>query len=307
MKSMWIALFTAGALLAQSSAEIEQRKLEDRKKLDAAKHAAEAAFVLNEEVIGTAGGRIETRKIVMGSQTMEFVSAMNVGATLKGAPYSAEAVTETTQTLYDGNRITQKSSAQQYRDSEGRERREEGSAMNMVFISDPVAKASYTLHPATMTAEKSSPLEKTFFFAPTAGKAVFTAAVPATMGTAGPGMVTEFRNSSGGTPQEEDLGTRLFDGVQAQGTRITSTIAAGEIGNDRPIEIVDERWYSPELQLTVMTRHADPRAGETVYKLTNIQRLEQVRSLFEVPRSYSIVEPANNVLKSRVTILKKEE
>jgi hypothetical protein len=91
--------------------------------------------------------------------------------------------------------------------------------------------------------------------------------------------------------KQEDLGTRTVEGVQAQGTRSTRTIAAGEIGNARPIEIVDERWYSPDLQLTVMTRHSDPREGETVFRLTNIQRIEQVRSLFEVPSGYTVNDP----------------
>ncbi|MEP6960612.1 MAG: hypothetical protein ABI995_00935, partial [Acidobacteriota bacterium] len=64
----------------------------------------------------------------------------------------------------------------------------------------------------------------------------------------------------------------------------------GQVGNERPIEIIDERWYSSELQMTVMTRHADPRTGENIYRLNNIQRLEQVPSLFEIPRSYDIVQ-----------------
>ena len=56
------------------------------------------------------------------------------------------------------------------------------------------------------------------------------------------------------------------------------------------IEIVSERWYSPELQLVVMTRHSDPRFGETTYKLTNINRTEPAKSLFEVPSDYTIKE-----------------
>jgi hypothetical protein len=94
------------------------------------------------------------------------------------------------------------------------------------------------------------------------------------------------------TPQTagkgEDLGTRMIEGVEAKGTRNTVTIPAGEIGNDRAIDIVDERWYSSELQLAVLTRHLDPRSGETTYKLVNIQRLEQVRSLFELPADYTV-------------------
>ncbi|HKR61036.1 MAG TPA: hypothetical protein VJS64_15055, partial [Pyrinomonadaceae bacterium] len=72
--------------------------------------------------------------------------------------------------------------------------------------------------------------------------------------------------------------------------RATITIPAGEIGNERPLEIVSERWYSAELQAVVMTRHTDPRFGETTYKLTNISRTEPDHSLFEVPAGFTMKE-----------------
>jgi hypothetical protein len=88
----------------------------------------------------------------------------------------------------------------------------------------------------------------------------------------------------------ESLGNQTFEGVIAEGTRSTLTIPAGEIGNTLPIEIVDETWYSPELQIMVMTRHRDPRSGETIYRLNNINRSEPDRSLFEVPPDYTVSE-----------------
>jgi len=90
--------------------------------------------------------------------------------------------------------------------------------------------------------------------------------------------------------QKESLGNQTIEGVQAEGTRFTTTIPAGEIGNEQPIEIVSESWFSPELQTVVMTRHSDPRTGETTYRLTNINRSEPARSLFEVPSDYTIQE-----------------
>jgi hypothetical protein len=101
-----------------------------------------------------------------------------------------------------------------------------------------------------------------------------------------------FRRTGGPNANEkkEDLGKQTIEGVEAEGARTTVTIPAGEIGNERPIEIVSERWYSPELQLVVMTRHSDPRQGETTYKLTNINRTEPAKSLFEVPSDYTIKE-----------------
>jgi len=88
----------------------------------------------------------------------------------------------------------------------------------------------------------------------------------------------------------ESLGQQDIEGVQAEGEKTIITIAAGEIGNERPIEIVSERWYSPELQVVVMSKNTDPRFGENTYRLINIVRTEPARSLFEVPAGYRIEE-----------------
>jgi hypothetical protein len=76
--------------------------------------------------------------------------------------------------------------------------------------------------------------------------------------------------------------------MNTEGTRITRTIPAGEIGNEQPITIVSERWYSADLQMDVKSTHTDPRFGTTTYTLTNIQRMEPAASLFAVPSDYSI-------------------
>jgi TonB family protein len=95
-------------------------------------------------------------------------------------------------------------------------------------------------------------------------------------------------HGGGDRAKSESLGKQLVEGVEAEGTRTTVTIPAGQIGNDRAIEIVNERWYSPELQTVVTTRASDPRFGETVYRLTNIDRSEPAKSMFEVPPEYTI-------------------
>jgi hypothetical protein len=92
------------------------------------------------------------------------------------------------------------------------------------------------------------------------------------------------------TRRLESLGVQTFEGVQADVTRLTLTIPAGAEGNDGPLEIVSERWFSPELQIVVMARQSDPRVGEMVYRLTNIARSEPVRSLFEAPADFKLVE-----------------
>lgn len=88
----------------------------------------------------------------------------------------------------------------------------------------------------------------------------------------------------------EDLGKQTIEGVVCEGKRTTMTIPAGEIGNERPIETISEHWYSPELQVTVMTKTSDPRFGETSYRLQNIIRNEPSPSLFQIPSDYTVNE-----------------
>lgn len=196
------------------------------------------------------------------------------GKIIKGAPYSASIVTENIQVLADGTRITNKSEGRFFRDGEGRTRLERtltiagpfvisGEAPKMVFIYDPVAGVNYMLDEANRIARKFAPSG-----APPVGQA----------------------SLGGGHEKTESLGKQTIEGVETEGVRTTVTISVGQIGNDRPIEIVSERWEATELKVVVLSKHKDPRLGEVIYKLTNIQRNEQLRSLFEVPAGYRTVE-----------------
>lgn len=89
--------------------------------------------------------------------------------------------------------------------------------------------------------------------------------------------------------RKESLGKRTIEGIEVDGSRLVFTIAAGEIGNIREILIVEESWYSPELQMTVMMKRSDPRVGETTWQLTNINRNEPDHSLFQIPADYRVV------------------
>ena len=75
------------------------------------------------------------------------------------------------------------------------------------------------------------------------------------------------------------------------GRRRRGPIPAGQIGNDKPIEIVSERWYSPDLMLVVCSRHADPRSGERIYRLEDIKRDEPPADVFKVPADYETRGP----------------
>ena len=249
--------------------------------------------------------------------------------TAKGAPFSAEAVTEFLQTLADGNRIARRTVVRIYRDGEGRVRRETlkaDGAVQTITIADPVSDTHLVLDPEARTAyqagrrafaggmaprevERRKELEVEARRRtgepppppPAAPPAVPAAAVPPPP-PAAPPPGTRMRVSASGSGdrvQSENLGSRTIDGVRARGTRTTTIIPAGAIGNDQPIRIVSEEWFSEDLQVLVQTRHSDPRSGETTYTLTNIVRAEPDRSLFEVPSDYSLNVPTKLELRSR--------
>lgn len=87
-----------------------------------------------------------------------------------------------------------------------------------------------------------------------------------------------------------DLGTREFDGVRAEGKLRSYEIPAGEVGNRNPITVADETWYSPELQVTVYSKHSDPRSGDYIYRLEGLKRGEPDAALFTVPSDYKVRE-----------------
>ncbi|MDT4966274.1 MAG: hypothetical protein QOJ64_1011 [Acidobacteriota bacterium] len=314
-KRFHLGIFIALALLAAGAvAQAQQTPLPEKST------SKPGDLIIFEREIGgpQPGTRIRT-PLPSGDDTMVFLSSeMSFdGKVVKGAPYSADAITESTRTLSDGNRIKSKTTASIYRDSEGRTRRDQelgavgpwamaGEPQQTVFINDPVTGVNYVLDPRTHTARKMAPFrisihpgegtgapEGSSKVAVEVEQQVFTARLPAPHGGGAP--MQEFHINTGPAKGEtESLGKQTIEGVVADGTRTTSTIPAGEVGNEQPIKIVWEKWYSPELQTVVMTRHSDPFVGETTYRLTNIVRGEPARSLFEVPADYTIKELPTN-------------
>lgn len=278
---------------------------------------------------------------------------------VKNAPFSADAVSESVQTLGDGNRIVNSSTGKLHRNSEGRFRREIGSGTGSGFalgfygasvndffggpavtLLDPVAGFRYQLDLNLKTARQNallptivSPRKKLAAAsgqkdnvppADDATKAQMDALKLQMEGmkgqmdgvkghmeamkehlkgvarVSGQAMTYEFSKNHGGTvfapltkqryeSRTDNLGTQNIEGVEAEGTRTTTTIPAGAIGNDRPIEIVYERWYSNDLQLVVMSKNTDPRFGEQTYRLTNINRTEPDPALFTVPTGFRLI------------------
>jgi hypothetical protein len=303
-------------------------------------------------------------------KVLSEISVTSSNKIVKGSPFSAEAVSETTQTLADGNRIVRRWTEKLYRSSEGKFRREgsgiPGSAFGSVIatgsgvtILDPVGGARYTLDengktartftlrtpapvivgsqisaelkqkieaaaradggpiilnsdgstadvtiPAVKAAEFKAKADefkkKTEEFRMRADEIKAAVAQTAIMAVPAIPVMPTVGNSKWDT-RTEQLGMQNFEGVDAEGTRTITTIPADAIGNERPIEIVYERWYSKELDMIVFSRHFDPRFGEQTYRLTNINRSEPDPSLFQVPTSYRIVNQTRTTVAPRAT------
>ena len=211
---------------------------------------------------------------------------MHGGQVVKGAPFSATATSETTQTLQDGSQIHRSTQISMFRDSQGRSRHEatftgfarlqtSGAPKKMISISDPVAGTRFVLDNEQKVAHK-------MVFHLHSG----TTDAATNRGTKRESRIAE--EEASGLLKKESLGTQTINGVVAEGTRTTRTIPAGQIGNDKALQIVSDRWYSPDLQIVVKSTRTDPWSGTTTYTVTNIQRTEPAATLFTVPSDFTV-------------------
>jgi hypothetical protein len=254
--------------------------------------------------------------VTKGAMVGLSVDAMDA-APVRGAPFCASITTEHTQLFADGNRIHTTDASTLCRDSEGRTRREAGLNLlgaaaqkptaKLITILDPVAGSRYVLDSDSKTAHKMPvPSLKPGAIGGEAGtnaafekgERVMVYHTEGGPGPGGPGPDTFFKQvfvrkgaqADGPAPATENLGDQTIDGIHATGTRITTTIPAGKMGNEQPITVTSERWFSPELKITVMTKHNDPWAGELKTQFTNVNTAEPDASLFAVPADYKVVE-----------------
>jgi hypothetical protein len=219
-----------------------------------------------------------------------------------------------------------------YRDAIGRTRREEtlaaigpwaasGTPPMMITIQDPASGVNYFLDPQLKIAAKipapppgEGPMEigsvRSFHASGPAEGGPSTASVSIASGPGAQGVVAVEQGQPtvvGFGPgvlagmqadeKSESLGEETIAGVSADGTRSTTVIPANTIGNERPLEISKERWYSPELQIVLRSKQDDPRFGETTYKVTKLDRSDPPSSLFEVPPGYKLQEPKPTIIR----------
>jgi hypothetical protein len=240
--------------------------------------------------------------------------------TVKSAPFSADLITDIVQLLPNGNKVTRQTVINLHRDKEGRTRIEhtkvpptsmvDNLAMyKIIVISDPVSKQTFNLQPSSRTAYKTPRIDLTprrRAAARSATSGTNTNSKNATgQGSVGGANTSQEKpvntpppqnspaNDTGAQKSEnrkESLGVEVIEGIEAEGTRTVQTIPAGVAGNKGPIEIIDEKWFSPALKMFILIKHSETGKGETTHRLTNIFRSEPDSSLFRVPSDYTIRE-----------------
>jgi hypothetical protein len=190
-----------------------------------------------------------------------------------GRPFSGTEIHSSTQTLSDGTHVEHQDRGTVARDEKGRLRIDSGDSSVLV---DPVGGFTYTLHPAGKTYEK---------------QAIPAQASTYVVGHAGNRTSVEYTTGTPRTKAQtmtEDLPPQMMNGLNVRGSRLTTTVSAGAMGNDREFKIVNERWYSDDLQVLVKSTNNDPRFGVSSYELTNITQAAANGALFQVPVDYTL-------------------
>jgi hypothetical protein len=221
----------------------------------------------NEEVMHAPSGGSVTR-----------ISSISVPP-IPNAPFTATVNTEWTRKLEDGATMTTHNQRIIARDGSGRvfeERRNFTPASEppapmawQLEYADPQTHVIYRCHPANRSCNLGD------YFAP----AKLTPPPPA--GDFGGGKMFVSRVA---------LGTDTVGGLEAIGSRETTTLAAGAMGNDRPVETVKEFWYSPQLGINLIEKRQDPKSGTQKFEVDNIQLGEPDAKFFDLPPNYEVID-----------------
>lgn len=223
---------------------------------------------------------------IVSYSTAGFIAA--TGGGLTGEPYTANRKTTRVQTLANGTTISHETTVKEARDSNGKTYRESRPELSanaaetdfvMVHITDPANRVMINWNSRSKQASIiHMPEPNQIRPVPTMAQAP---QVEAPIRQLGNNQVE---------PQIERLGSKMINGVNAEGTRITRIIPAGKQGNDQPIIVVREAWRSPDLHIVVQEMDNDPRSGVTTVELTDLEQGEPNPALFQIPEGYTVSE-----------------
>src|SRR6266481_7803902 len=194
---------------------------------------------------------------------------------VSGLPFSAKIELELVNQLQDGTLITHKTYNLDARDHLGRTRNEARNWINPVEGAEPRLTRIELYDPSTRTRTNLFPLTKT------ARQWTVGSPVP----TAAPSAQTAFSKPE---TSKENVGSDTIEGLPVRRERVSQTYGPGALGNDRPLTIVTEYWYSEDLRINLLTKRTDPRYGVQTVRVTELVRQEPDAALFAIPDEYKL-------------------
>jgi hypothetical protein len=199
---------------------------------------------------------------------------------IPGSPFTGHVDISSQEILPDGQTQTRTTINLIARDSSGRIHNERRRLVPQDFSGEPVLLETHIYDPATRLSVDLDP------FTHIAREIVLRRAPTAPQ--QGQPATPSSRTIPGTT--EKDLGEKSFNGINLHGLLRSRTIAADQNGTGKPVTIVDEYWYSPELAINILVKHDDPRTGEQIVSVTQIDRREPDAALFSVPATFKIAD-----------------
>lgn len=192
------------------------------------------------------------------------------GPIVTAAPYCANTVVEFQQARRDV--------AHTCRDSAGRVRTERlfgpDAGVRVVYIQDPVGGFLYALDANNRVVHR----------------------IKLGAGIANPPVLAQVIQGQGAPKMplshtRESLGEKTLDGLLVTGTLTRTTIPAGRRpGNDQPVTLTAETWWSTDLKIVALRKTSDNRNGDQIEQLENLTRAEPDPNLFQPPPVYQIVD-----------------
>lgn len=214
----------------------------------------------------------------------------DISGVLSGAPYSAVLVNEAITTYADGNRVVQSDATRYYRDSSGRVRTqrenqdatpESQTGFDIVHIADPTLNKVTTLVPRDKSFHSQTlPFTRPVLASPAQAPPVQMQLQLINLGI-GLGFVPEIAANTA------SLGEKVMEGVRVVGSRLEHVVPTGYAGNEKPITLVAEQWFSPDLGVVVLSTQTASIGTSTTSRLEQIVRAEPDASLFSVPAGYT--------------------
>ncbi len=226
--------------------------------------------------------------------------------------YSADFKITTVRTLADGTTITRQTTETDAQDSQGRRMhavteltpQSNQAPGTFVYANDPVDGTQLTWDTRTKKAHvnKLPPLDQrhgcwandsgTFRASYPNGGNNMTSEGPVALPAINPSVElpgpSVLSKTTAPKPEVVDLGTSNIEGLEAHGRRFTTTIQAGEIGNDEPIVTTREVWSSSEMSWPVREVTDDPRSGKRTRELVDFSQSEPDPTTFQPPEGYEV-------------------